>query len=110
MLEIDPNNIYLHIRVGYSICETDQIINNISNYEYYVPNQNNKMYRLISDQLIYPNVQIFDMINDYGPLSAESITDRINNIRDPRFLTCRKKIYGKEMENIMYNGINKLVL
>jgi hypothetical protein len=110
MVEIDPANVYLHIRVGNSRREKDEIVENISSYDYYVPSQNNKMYKLIAEQLIYPNVKIFDLTHDYGSMYPESTTERIKKIVDPRFLTYKHQIYGKDMENMMYNGINPPVL
>lgn len=110
MLEIDPSNVYLHIRVGDSNLEKSEIVKNISNYEYYVPTHTNRMYKFIADQLIYPKVKIFDLTGDYGSLSTDSLKERISKIFDPRFMSYKHQIYGKDLENLMYNGINLNVL
>ena len=108
--EIDSNQVYLHIRVGNSDRAKEDIVNNISDYNYYAPSPTNKMYKAIADQLVFPKVKIFDLTHEYGALSNDDLKERIKEIVDPRFLLHKVQTYGKNMENLMYNGINIPVL
>ena len=108
LIEVNPGNVYIHIRVGNSYGKTNDIVNNISNHEYYASNSNIKMYKLLADQLIYPNVKVYDMCDEFGSLCPDSLKDRIKKIKDPRFSTNSYQVYGTNMENMMYRGLVKL--
>lgn len=104
--EIDYKNVYIHIRVGNTIGNINDI--DIRNPNYYFPN-NNKISKLIGDQII-SKIKVYDISNDYGLLCNEKLEKRIRKIIDPRFLTYKHQIYGRKMENKMYNGLNLSVL
>ncbi len=110
MVEIDPSNVHIHFKVGDSIFDRERFAENPANYLYYVSSPKSKMYKLISDQLTYEKVKIYDLSFEYGPISALSYKERTAKIQDPRFLTDKYQVYGKEMEHVMYSGINPPVL
>ena len=110
MVEINPLNVHIHIKVGDTILDKGKFAENPANYLYYVSSPKSKMYKLISDQLTYEKVKIYDLSYEYGPLSALSYKERTAKIQDPRFLADKYQVYGKDMENVMYSGINPPVL
>lgn len=104
-IEINPHEIYMHIKFGDISCKKEYLFENPNYYEYFFSNPKSKLYKLIKHQL--NNIKIYDFTKEYGKTDKHALKQRSEKVTDPRFYKYKHQIYGKDMEHVMFIGINK---
>ncbi len=99
-IEIDSIEVYLHIKVG-TIRKLPKDIQPDINL--FFSNPDSKLAKSLD---LNDKVKIVDMSDVFGRLDLTSIKDRVENTDDPRFYTYKHQIYGKDMDQVMFCGLN----
>lgn len=107
--EIDPMNVHLHIHVGDSPYDTEHFLAHPTYYRHYFSDPKNKIYKAISGSFKASRVFVCNT-GDYPPLSNKSLHERAEKFIDPRFFNFRRQVYGKNMDHVMFTGLNYKVL
>jgi hypothetical protein len=103
-IEIDPDDIHLHIRVGNTPFDKEYFIDNPTYYLHFFSKPSH-LYKSIKNQLTPDKIKIIDISEDFGPIDDKTIRERAESIDDPRFKNYKHQIYGSDMSNIMFTGI-----
>lgn len=110
MLEIDPDDIHLHIKVGDTVCKTErdkeQFYDDPTKCVYFFSGPESQMYKYMKDQLTVDKIRVYDMSGSFGQSSDLSFKERCRKIVDPRFKMDNYRIYGKDREQIVFSGLD----
>ena len=110
MTEINPNDVHIHFKVGDTLLDLDYFMGNPDYYLHYFSDEESRLYKTIKDQLITVPIKIIDMSEKYGSLSKDTVKERVKQIHDYRFNPTKHKIYGDNMDQVMFSEIDPAML
>ena len=88
----------------------DYFMDNPDYYLHYFSDEESRLYKVIKDQLITVPIKIIDMSEKYGSLSKDTVKERVKQIHDYRFNPTKHKIYGDNMDQVMFSEIDPAML